>query len=231
MTLVLPAVGARKRGRFSLYEIAVFAMVALLLLVAVLGPFIAPASIYDSDMLNTLGPPDSTHWLGTDDQGRDIFWRIVAGARVSLLSSMLVVALYSLIGVLVATLATMGPRWLDEVLMRLTDIGLALPSMVVALGFAAALGPSLQSGIIALAITGWPMTARILRTTMAQTMTQPLCRGCSSAWCLQGAIDAQACTTELARHTDHQVGGRYLLYVADPRRPVLHWRRRATANP
>ncbi len=122
-------------------------------------------------------PPDARHWLGTDDQGRDIFWRLIAGAQLSLFSTIIVVALYSTIGMIVATLATVGPRWVDELLMRITDIGLSLPGLVVALGIATVLGPSLQSGIIALALTGWPMTARILRTTMRQTMEQPYVEG------------------------------------------------------
>src|SRR5690606_1521700 len=95
--------------------------------------------------------------------------RLVVGAQASLLSAFLVVTLYSIIGVAIATIAAAGPRWLDELLMRMTDIGLALPGMVVALGFAAALGPSLQSAIIAMALTGWPITARMLRGVMRQT--------------------------------------------------------------
>ncbi|HEV2517179.1 MAG TPA: ABC transporter permease [Devosia sp.] len=154
-----------------------FAVVVALFLVALVGPLLAPPSIYTSNMLETLMPPSADHWLGTDDQGRDIAWRLVAGAQLSLLATMLVVILYSAIGMLVATLATVGPRWADELLMRISDIGLSLPGLVVALGIATVLGPSLQSGIIALALTGWPMTARILRTTMRQTMEQSFVEG------------------------------------------------------
>jgi peptide/nickel transport system permease protein len=177
MTLVLPATPSRRKARFSAYELAVFGIVAALVVLAAVGPLLAPASIYTSNMLETLMPPSAGHWLGTDDQGRDIFWRLVAGAQLSLFSTVLVVILYSIIGMIVATLATIGPRWADELLMRMTDIGLSLPGLVVALGIATVLGPSLQSGIIALALTGWPMTARILRTTMGQTMEQPFVEG------------------------------------------------------
>ena len=177
MSLSIAPVPARRGPRFSAYELSVFGVVAALLLVALIGPFIAPASIYTSDMVMTLMPPSATNWLGTDDQGRDIFWRLIAGAQLSLFSSILVVALYSAIGMIVATLATIGPSWVDELLMRITDIGMSLPGLVVALGIATVLGPSLQSGIIALALTGWPMTARILRTTMRQTMEQPFVEG------------------------------------------------------
>lgn len=178
MTLVVPALAKpARKSRFSPYELTVFSVVAALVLLAAVGPFLAPGSIYTSNMLETLMPPSSEHWLGTDDQGRDIFWRLVAGSQLSLFATVLVVFLYSLIGIAVATLATVGPRWLDELLMRITDIGLSLPGLVVALGIATVLGPSLQSGIIALALTGWPMTARILRTTMRQTMEQPFVEG------------------------------------------------------
>ena len=153
------------------FDRAVYLVVALLFATALFAPMLAPPTVYLSDIRNSLQPPSAGHWFGTDDQGRDVFWRVLVGARATLLSSVLIVTVYSLIGVAIATLASVGPRWLDELLMRITDIGLALPGLVVALGFAAALGPSLQSAIIAKAVTGWPVTARLLRSIMRQTMT------------------------------------------------------------
>lgn len=172
--------GLRPRLRqagIGAFDCVVFAIVGLLIAMAVFGPMLAPESIYMSDIRNTLKPPSAVHWFGTDDQGRDVFWRVIAGARATLLSSAVIVTCYSLIGVVIATLATAWPRWLDNALMRLTDIGLALPGIIVALGFAAALGPSLQSAIIAKSLTGWPMTARLLRTIMRQTSTAPFVLG------------------------------------------------------
>jgi peptide/nickel transport system permease protein len=171
--MTAPAAAApatRRRPGFSIFELFVLSLVGLLLAVAIFGPFFAPGTVYDSDIINSLLPPSAEHWFGTDDQGRDVFWRMVVGAQTTLLSAFLVVTLYSLIGVTIATVAAAGPRWLDELLMRITDIGLALPGMVVALGFAAAMGPSLRSAVIAMAITGWPITARMLRGIMHQTM-------------------------------------------------------------
>ena len=147
----------------------VLALLLLLLAMVAAGPVLAPDTVYTSDIVNALQPPSAEHWLGTDDQGRDVFWRVVVGARATLLSALLVVTLYSMIGVAVATIAAAGPRWLDETLMRITDLGMALPSMIVALGLAAALGASLQSAIIAMSLTGWPITARILRAVIRQT--------------------------------------------------------------
>lgn len=164
---------ARRRLKLSPLEIIVGALVCLLVGAALIGPLIAPASIYESNIMSSLEKPGAAHWLGTDDQGRDVFWRVIAGSRESLLSAMLIVAGYSSIGVLVATVAAVGGRWVDEALMRLTDTVLALPGMLVALGFAAALGPSLRSAIIAMILVGWPATARLLRGIMRETMAMP----------------------------------------------------------
>ena len=168
MTLAAVRRSVQSSGKLDMF---VFALTGFLIFLAIFGPPLAPDSIYRSDIGNALQPPSGAHWFGTDDQGRDIFWRLVAGAQATLLSSVLIVAAYSLIGVAVATIAAVGPKWLDELLMRITDIGLALPGLIVALGFAAALGPSLESAIIAKAITGWPVTARLLRSILMQTMT------------------------------------------------------------
>ncbi len=155
-------------------QLVVPAVVALLLLLAVVGPLIAPdAMVYRSDILSALAPPSSAHWLGTDEQGRDVFWRIIAGAQSSLLSAVAIVTGFSFVGVLVATLATLGGKWADEVLMRIVDAALAFPPIIFALGVAAALGPSLSSAIIAMILTGWPVTARVLRGVMKETMSQP----------------------------------------------------------
>ncbi|WP_438752258.1 ABC transporter permease [Pararhizobium sp. O133] len=168
----------RNAMRAPIADMAVFTLIALLLIMAAIGPSIAPAdSVYGGDILNALHPPSAEHWFGTDDQGRDVFWRVVAGSQASLISSVLIVTGFSLVGIIVATIATMGPRWLDGLLMRLCDIGLSLPGLVVALGFAAALGPSLQSAIIAKVLTGWPLTARLLRALMRETMTAPYVTG------------------------------------------------------
>jgi peptide/nickel transport system permease protein len=169
----VPAREPRSPFKVSVLEMVVGTLVCLIFGAALIGPFIAPASIYESNIMNSLEHPNAAHWLGTDDQGRDVFWRVIAGSRESLLSAMLIVAGYSSIGVLVATVAAVGGRWIDETLMRITDTVLALPGMLVALGFAAALGPSLRSAIIAMILVGWPATARLLRGIMRETMAMP----------------------------------------------------------
>jgi peptide/nickel transport system permease protein len=156
----------------------VITVVVLAVLLAIFGPLIAPAAkTTTSNILDATLPPGAHHWLGTDDQGRDILWRIVAGARESLLSSLLVVVGYSVIGALIAILATLGGKIVDEALMRLTDAFMAVPTIIFALGFTAALGVGLKSAIIALVITAWPVTARMLRGEIRQTLAMPYIAG------------------------------------------------------
>ena len=213
-----------------LFRGGVFTLVGVLVLAAVFGSMIAPDTVYLSDIRNALKPPSAFHWWGTDDQGRDVLWRVVAGSRATLLSSALIVTLYSLIGVAIAVLAAIGPRWLDEVLMRITDIGLALPNIVVALGFAAALGPSLQSAIIAKVVTGWPLTARLLRAILRQTMTATFVVGAESVGGIALPSDGAPRAAQLVRYHDRQMGRRRQCHGAHPGRPVLHRRRRPTAQ-
>ncbi len=182
MTIVIPRVTAWRRRhrtgvRLSWLDRVVVGVVGSIVLVALVGPLLVPASVDRSDILNALQPPGSAHWLGTDEQGRDVLARLVEGARTSVISAILVVSGFSVIGTLVASLATLGGRWVDEIVMRATDAALALPPIIFALGLAAALGPSLRSAIIAMIATGWPFTARLLRGVMRETMALPFVEG------------------------------------------------------
>jgi peptide/nickel transport system permease protein len=113
-------------------------------------------------------PPSAAHWFGTDDQGRDIFARIVHGTRITLMVVVLVAVLAAPIGLLVGTVAGYIGGRTDAVLMRITDIFLAFPRLILALAFVAALGPGIENAVIAIAITSWPPYARIAR---AETLT------------------------------------------------------------
>ena len=113
-------------------------------------------------------PPSLTHWFGTDDQSRDIYSRVVHGSRLTLLIVALVSIIATPIGLLVGTAAGYLGGWVDAVLMRITDIFLAFPRLILALAFVAALGPGIGNAIIAIAITAWPPYARIAR---AETLT------------------------------------------------------------
>lgn len=162
---------------YSLFNRLVIATVFVIVVVAIFGPLVAPSSITTSNIRAALQAPSLHHWFGTDDQGRDVFWRVVAGAQQSVLSSILIVVAFSMIGIVIAGVASVGGRFVDEALMRVTDAAMSIPTMIFALGFAAALGPGLRSAIIALSVTGWPVTARLLRSTIGETQTMPYVEG------------------------------------------------------
>lgn len=148
----------------SIVDRAALAVAALMILVALVGPFLAPHDPYAVDLGQALHAPSGAHWFGTDANGRDVFSRVLYGARVSLLATVTVIAVATLIGTLIGTLAALGGRVVDEILMRICDIGLSLPAIILALGLAAALGPGLRSAVIALCLTWWPGYARLVRT-------------------------------------------------------------------
>ena len=153
------------RNRLALAGLAI---VVALVAVALLADVIAPAGPTVGSLDQRLLPPSAGHWFGTDDQGRDIFARVVHGTRITLMVVVLVAVLAAPIGLLVGTVAGYAGGWVDAVLMRVTDIFLAFPRLILALAFVAALGPGIENAVIAIAITSWPPYARIAR---AETLT------------------------------------------------------------
>jgi peptide/nickel transport system permease protein len=153
------------RNRLALAGLAI---VAALVLVALLADVIAPAGPTVGSLDQRLLPPSAAHWFGTDDQGRDILARIVHGTRITLMVVLLVAVLAAPIGLLVGTVSGYLGGRTDAVLMRITDIFLAFPRLILALAFVAALGPGIENAVIAIAITSWPPYARIAR---AETLT------------------------------------------------------------
>jgi peptide/nickel transport system permease protein len=121
------------------------------------------------DTAKYLLPPGSPgHWLGTDDFGRDILSRIIHGARITLYIIGLVALTAPVLGLLVGTVSGYFGGWIDAVLMRLTDIFLAFPRLILALALVAVLGPGIENAVLAIALTAWPPYARIAR---AETLT------------------------------------------------------------
>jgi peptide/nickel transport system permease protein len=144
-------------------------IVSALVIVAIFAPLIAGrVSPIAQDLAARLAPPSSIHWFGTDELGRDIYARTIHGARVTLTIVMLVAVFVAPIGLAVGTTAGYLGGWVDAVLMRITDIFLAFPRLVLALAFAAALGPGIENAVIAISLTAWPPYARIAR---AETVT------------------------------------------------------------
>ncbi|HEY8381442.1 MAG TPA: ABC transporter permease [Microvirga sp.] len=157
---------------FSRNPLAVLGLVivALLVVVGVFADWLAPYNPVVGGDLRTqrLLPPSGTYWFGTDDQARDILSRLIHGARITLGVVALVAVIATPVGLLVGTVAGYMGGWVDRVLMRVTDIFLAFPRLILALAFVAALGPGIENAVIAIAITIWPPYARIAR---AETLT------------------------------------------------------------
>ena len=152
--------------RFTANRLAVLGLLIILGLVflAIFAPLLAPHSPYVGDLANTrLLTPGSDHWLGTDDQGRDILSRLIYGSRLTLQVVLLVAVIAAPLGLLVGTVAGYAGGWVDAVLMRITDIFLAFPKLILALAFVAALGPGIENAVIAIALTSWPPYARLAR--------------------------------------------------------------------
>ena len=145
-----------------------FCIVAGLVLIALFAPLIAPFDPLDSNLRDRLQPISTTHWFGTDEMGRDIFSRIVYGSRLTLYVIGLVAVIAAPIGIAMGMVSGYFGGKIDLVLMRITDIFLAFPKLILALAFVAALGPGIENAIIAISITSWPPYARIAR---AETIT------------------------------------------------------------
>ncbi len=157
--------GARAWRRLVKRKSAVLglAVVALFVLVAVLAPLIAPYDPAQQGWTSIRKPPSLQHWFGTDESGRDVFSRVVFGARASLLAGVVSVSIALGLGVPIGLLAGYGGRWIDAVIGRITDAMLACPFLILAIALAAFLGPSLQNAMIAIGLTTTPIFVRLTR--------------------------------------------------------------------
>jgi peptide/nickel transport system permease protein len=145
------------------------AIIAALVVMAAAAPVLATQDPIAQDLAARLMPPLSPgHLLGTDEFGRDIWSRLVYGARITLYIVLLVTVTAPVFGLLVGTVAGYFGGWIDAVLMRVTDIFLAFPKLILALAFVAALGPGIGNAVLAIALTAWPPYARVAR---AETLT------------------------------------------------------------
>ena len=140
-----------------------FAMTGALILVAIFAPLLSPYSPTKTSLRERLSPPSASHFFGTDDAGRDILSRVVFGSRITLRICIVVVGLTLGIGTLLGVLSGYIGGWVDELIMRLNDVFLAFPALILAMAIAAALGPSLQNAIIAMVVIWWPRYARVAR--------------------------------------------------------------------
>ncbi|WP_372559829.1 ABC transporter permease [Yersinia sp. 1652 StPb PI] len=139
------------------------AIIGLLLVVAFLAPWLATHDPLAQDLNNSLQAPGSQHWFGTDEFGRDQYSRLIYGARTTLYIVALVSVTVGPIGLLLGVVAGYFGGKVDSILMRITDIFISFPSLVLALAFVAALGPGLEHVVIAITLTAWPPIARLAR--------------------------------------------------------------------
>ncbi|MER1994642.1 MAG: nickel transporter permease [Eubacteriales bacterium] len=138
-------------------------LAAVLVLVSFFADQIVPYDPYAQNLSLSRQPPSAAHFMGTDQYGRDVFSRVVVGAKASVFSTLILVCVTSVFGTLVGTLCGYFGRGIDSVVMRISDVCLAFPGLVFALAIAALLGGGMSNAVIALAVISWPKYARVAR--------------------------------------------------------------------
>jgi len=140
------------------------AIVLFFVILAIFGPWIAPQGLNEQNMSIRLQAPSAEHWFGTDDYGRDIFSRVIIGARISLSVGFLSVIGSIIVGSFLGIIAGYYGKWWDTIISRIFDIMLAFPSILLAIAIVAVLQPSLQNALIAIAIINVPTFGRLIRS-------------------------------------------------------------------
>jgi len=140
-----------------------FSIILALIFIAILAPSIAPYDPIAMSLSHRLAPPSMSHLLGTDELGRDILSRIIYGTGVALKIMVIVLLIDLPLGLFLGIMAGYFGGWIDEIIMRMADIFMAFPRLILAMAIGAALGPSLVNTMIAIAITMWPTYARLAR--------------------------------------------------------------------
>lgn len=176
MNLIIPEKLARKRRRIPRAWRTPLAVVGTVIavgwvLVAIFAPLIAPHDPLAQDMPR-LQPPSADAIMGTDGNGRDLFSRLIVGAQTTIPLALMLVFSALIIGTIVGAVAGYLGGWIDEVLMRLTDMVMAFPTVILAMVIAASLGPSIMNAVIAGIIVAWPPYARITRSLVLGLRTQ-----------------------------------------------------------
>lgn len=166
-----PTIRIQKTKKSSVKtRLFIFGSLALILLIcSIFSEHLTPYDPYLQDLNNAKAPPSLAHLFGTDRYGRDMLSRVIVGSRTSIYSTLLLVAIITALGTMIGVFCGWHGKWIDTVLMRISDIFLAFPGLVFALAVAGVLGGGLQNAIIALAAISWPKYARIARS---QTLSQ-----------------------------------------------------------
>jgi peptide/nickel transport system permease protein len=151
--------------RFRRHKLAMIGVVVLMFLVllAIGAPWVSRQDPYAVDLRAYRNPPTGDHILGTDSSGRDVFARLLYGARISLSVGVVAVSVYTALGLILGSLAGYYGGWVDSLLMRLADVVMAFPSLVLIITIASVIGPSIYNVMLVIGLLGWPPIARIVR--------------------------------------------------------------------
>lgn len=163
--------GQRWRRRYGLAAFGA-AVVVLWLLIAVAAPLLTPYDPNFVEVTNRLRPPSAAHWLGTDVLGRDVLTRLLYGARISLATGFVVVIVAAIAGTLLGGIAAFARGWVEEGIMRITDLVLCFPPIILALAIAAALGIGTTNTIFAMLVVWWPKFARLAHSLVLVQRSQ-----------------------------------------------------------
>jgi glutathione transport system permease protein len=182
-----PAGGAARRARFwralrgSRLALPGGVIVLACVIVALFAPWIAPFDPLASDLMRVLLEPDGTHWFGTDELGRDLFSRVIHGTRLSLLEGFIPVILAVAVGVPLGVVAGHAGGWADMLLMRLMDVLMAFPGVLLAIVVVSILGPGLENAMLAVAVYMVPIFARLARGSTLAIVQEPYIEACRAA--------------------------------------------------
>lgn len=152
-------------ARFRRHRLALVGggILAVLVFLAVFAPWVSPRDPYAVDLAAYRSPPSARYWLGADSSGRDVLSRLIYGTRISLSVGIVAVGIYTVIGVLLGVLSGYYGGWVDHVVMRLADVVLSFPVLLLLITMVAIVGPSLANVMLVIGLVGWPPLARLVR--------------------------------------------------------------------
>lgn len=181
---------SKARKRFFRHKLAMFGLVmlSLLIFVSIAAPLLTPYSPNELDLRAIRQPPSAEHWLGTDGTGRDVLTRVMYAGRISLSVGLVSVSISMIIGIIVGSIAGYAGGKVDMTLMRLTDVFMTFPSLVIIITVAAAMGPSVYNAMIVIGLLTWPSIARLVRGQFLTLREQQFVRAARSIGVARGQI-------------------------------------------
>jgi len=180
----------KARKRFFRHKLAMFGLItlSLLIFVSVAAPLLTPHSPTEIDLRAIRQPPSAEHWLGTDGTGRDVLTRVFYAGRISLSVGIVAVTISMIVGIIVGSIAGYAGGKVDMTLMRVTDVFMTFPSLVIIITVAAALGPSVYNAMLVIGLLTWPSIARLVRGQFLTLREQQFVRAARSIGVTRGQI-------------------------------------------